>query len=102
MYGKTLADYPERFDEFLEEFETTKPDVLDAAFKACRGACTEFPTPGDVRKQIPGVLSEMRHKQLEADSREISQRALKPDDWVPLEQLEATPQFQALVRKSRM
>lgn len=52
MYGKTLADFPERFDEFLEEFSDVDPDELDAAFRAARGACTQFPTPGDVRKQM--------------------------------------------------
>lgn len=52
MYGKKLSDFPERFDEFLDEFKDADPDALDAAFQAARGACTEFPTPGDVRRQL--------------------------------------------------
>lgn len=56
MYGKTLeVDFPERFDEFLDEFKETSPGVLDEAFRLARGVCTEFPTPADVRKQIVNV-----------------------------------------------
>ncbi len=49
MYGKTLADYPERFDEFLDEFKSADPERLDTAFRRARGGCKEFPTPADVR-----------------------------------------------------
>lgn len=52
MYGKTLDDFPERFDEFLDEFKNETPEVLDEAFKSARGNCKEFPTPYDVRQQI--------------------------------------------------
>lgn len=55
MYGKTLADFPERFDEFLDEFRSTSPSVLDEAFRLARGVCDQFPTPADVRRQIANV-----------------------------------------------
>lgn len=51
MYGKTLEnDFPERFDEFEDEFIDADPTRLGEAFRAARGVCAEFPTPADVRK----------------------------------------------------
>lgn len=101
MYGKTLADFPDRFDEFLEEFEKTPPDVLDEAFRLTRGVCSEFPTPADVRKQVQVASATIERKRLEVESEERSRRALKPPNWIPLKQLEETTQFQALVKKTR-
>ena len=74
MYGKTLADFPERFDEFLDEFKTTSPDVLDEAFRLARGACAEFPTPADVRKQIVNV--KVPQELLDAAYERFTQRIL--------------------------
>ena len=59
MYGKSLGDFPERFKEFLDEFQEADPDSLDAAFRAARGTCTQFPTPADVRAALHTIpLSE--------------------------------------------
>lgn len=49
MYGKTLDETPERFDEFLEEFRAVDPETLDEAFRIARGRFKEFPTPAEVR-----------------------------------------------------
>lgn len=71
MYGKTLNDFPERFGEFLDEFKSIPPGVLDEAFRLARGVCTEFPTPADVRKQIafvqvPDEKTEAAYERLKA------------------------------------
>jgi hypothetical protein len=55
MFGKSLTDFPERFSEFLDEFRDADPDALDAAFRAARGTCTQFPTPADVRAALQTI-----------------------------------------------
>jgi len=100
MYGKTLDDFPERFDEFLEEFERTNPEVLDLAFKAARGTCTEFPTPADVRKHVqPIAVRVMQERESAQIAAWPSKEQIASGEAVPVRQLTESPQFQSLVKK---
>lgn len=73
MYGKSLADFPERLDEFLDEFKAADPALLDEAFAAARGACTEFPTPADVRKLLDKIQVPTDRVQLAYERRKQAQ-----------------------------
>lgn len=75
MYGKTLVDFPERSDEFLEEFRHDDPALLDEAFAAARGACTEFPTPADIRKLLSKIQVPAERVQLAYERRKQAQLA---------------------------
>lgn len=70
MYGKTLDDFPERFNEFLDEFRSVDPDRLDAAFRTARGRFKEFPTPAQVRECLPPLSAE----RLEAAHKRLRER----------------------------
>src|SRR3990167_6397330 len=51
MYGKTLADFPERQEAFLQVLATLSVDAIDAGFAACLNTCTEFPVPFEVETE---------------------------------------------------
>ena len=61
MYGKTLKDYPDRFEEFLSCFKDTVPADIDYAFERTRAEYEgpEFPTPAEVMKRLRARASEM-------------------------------------------
>lgn len=51
MYGKTLADYPDRFDSFLAVLSDLSPESVDAGFSAVMNhPDSNFPVPGQVRE----------------------------------------------------
>lgn len=75
MYGKTLADYPERMEQFLDEFRGANPELLDKAFAQARGGVREFPTPADVRRFYDNLTEIPRER------KDILEREAKPPDW---------------------
>lgn len=75
MYGKTLDDFPERFDQFAEEFRGADVTLLDQAFAQGRSGLREFPTPADIRRY---------YSNLAQSPREVLQRDDKPTDWAGL------------------
>lgn len=99
MYGKTLADLPERFEVFTEEFRRVDPEVLDLAFKATCSTCSEFPTPADVRKHVTAIATRV---QMERNSRELASRPAKPEltsgELVPVKRLMEMPEFKSACR----
>ena len=50
MYGKTLADYPGRFELFREATANLSDLQLDFAFKQAAAELTEFPLPAQIRQ----------------------------------------------------
>lgn len=78
MYGKSLADFPERFDEFLAEFAVDDLAQLDEAFQAARGVCAEFPTPADIRKLLSKIQVPAERVQLAYERRKHAQLTGEP------------------------
>lgn len=76
LYGKTLKDYPDKFDEFLECFKDVAPADVDYAFERTRAEYEgpEFPTPAEVMKRL-------RARQEEANSFE-AEKAWADVRWV--------------------
>lgn len=48
MYGKTLADYPEKFEAFKLALTGLKPEVMDFAFQQAIKKLFEFPMPAQI------------------------------------------------------
>lgn len=48
MYGKTLADYPEKFEAFKLALVGLKPEVMDFSFRQALEKLFEFPTPAQI------------------------------------------------------
>ena len=48
MYGKTLADFPDRQEGFMFVLSALPLDALDAGFAVCMNSCVEFPVPQEV------------------------------------------------------
>lgn len=48
MYGKSLSDFPERLEGFIQVLASVPLAAMDAGFAACMNTCVEFPVPVDV------------------------------------------------------
>lgn len=58
MYGKTLADFPDRFSMFLEVLAHENVEDINAAFLECSRTCVEFPVPAQVLKASQKAAAE--------------------------------------------
>src|SRR3990167_6017646 len=54
LYGHTLADYPEKFEQFFDAFKDVAPTDMNYAFERTRAEYEgpDFPTPAMVLKRL--------------------------------------------------
>lgn len=81
MYGKTLSDYPEKFEGFRLALADLKPEVMDLAFQQAIKSLTEFPTPAEIRGFAEQFIGRPEFKAL-------PKMDVKPPDWIPLDPVE--------------
>lgn len=100
MYGKTLADYPDRFNAFLEVLSDLAPESVDAGFAAVMNhPDSNFPVPGQVREAA------IQHGLRKAQETPVPRPALPPtnsgsNEYYTKEELGR--EFQDMLRKSKL
>ncbi len=77
MYGKTLADYPEKLEAFKLALQDLKPEAIDFAFQQAIKTLTEFPTPAQIIALGEDHVPRPELRLLEAPTG-------KPQGWRPL------------------
>ncbi len=103
MYGKTLADYPEKLEAFKLALQDLKPEAIDYAFQQAIKTLTEFPTPAQIIAFGDNHVPRPELRLLEAPTG-------KPPGWRPLtdedramlrENIERTANLKAMDRPAR-
>ncbi len=75
MYGKTLADYPEKFEAFGLALSGLNPPMIDFAFQEAVKRLAEFP--------VPAQILEFAAEYQVPERREMERLPAKPDGWEP-------------------
>lgn len=96
MYGKTLEDFPERFEAFATVLQDLPLDAVNAGFQWCLKNSTEFPVPAEVRQAAESCMREGRiraeFERMEREKRQLE--AVKAQRFTPAipERVELTPE----------
>lgn len=89
MYGKTLSDFPGRFETFREALKGLSRMDLDAAFIRAIRTLEEFPVPAQI---IQFAHDESVNRRYEEDQRRIAAQRVEDDvrkndrfipEWIP-------------------
>ncbi len=78
MYGKSLNDFPDRFDSFLDALADLTDADVHAGFEGAVRTLKEFPVPAEIRELALEARRESQRKlsdQLQRDQRLIEDRA---------------------------
>ena len=78
MYGKTLENFPQRLEGFLQVLSAVPLAAMDAGFAACLNTCVEFPVPQEV--EAAAVKWQLEHRDDESVQK-ILDRPDKPADF---------------------
>lgn len=98
MYGKTLEDYPDRFEAFHSVLSEFSVDAMNAGFAWCLKHSDEFPVPAEVRQ---AVIDQMQAQEMFALTEKRRQDKLI-DDAKKAERFTAAPlQIPATVEVDR-
>ena len=81
MYGKTLADFPDRQEGFMFVLSALPLDTMDAGFAACMNTCSEFPVPQEVH--AAALKWQLANREAES-ARQVVDRPNKPADFEPV------------------